>query len=66
MKAILALEDGTQFVGESFGATGSCLGETVFNTGMTGYEEALTLSLIHILKSVIFISHFCCSSEYVL
>jgi carbamoyl-phosphate synthase small subunit len=42
MKAILALEDGTQFVGESFGATGSCLGETVFNTGMTGYEEALT------------------------
>lgn len=42
MKAILALEDGTQFVGESFGAAGSCLGETVFSTGMTGYEEALT------------------------
>ncbi len=42
MKAILALEDGTQFVGESFGATGSSLGEIVFATGMTGYEETLT------------------------
>jgi len=42
MKAILALEDGTQFVGESFGAAGTCIGETVFSTGMTGYEEALT------------------------
>jgi len=42
MKAILALEDGTQFVGESFGAAGSCIGEVVFSTGMTGYEETLT------------------------
>ncbi len=42
MKAILTLEDGTQFVGESFGATGSSLGEIVFATGMTGYEETLT------------------------
>lgn len=42
MKAILALEDGTQFMGESFGATGSCLGEIVFCTGMTGYEETMT------------------------
>jgi len=42
MKAILVLEDGTQFVGESFGAEGACLGEIVFNTGMTGYQEVLT------------------------
>jgi len=42
MKAILALEDGTIFVGTSFGATGSVIGEIVFNTGMTGYQEVLT------------------------
>lgn len=42
MKAILALEDGTQFIGEAFGATGACVGEIVFNTGMTGYQEVLT------------------------
>jgi len=42
MKAILALEDGTQFVGEAFGATGTVVGEIVFNTGMTGYQEVLT------------------------
>lgn len=42
MKAILALEDGTQFVGQSIGATGTCVGEVVFDTGMTGYLEVLT------------------------
>jgi Carbamoylphosphate synthase small subunit len=42
MKAILALEDGTTFEGESFGATGRTYGEVVFNTGMTGYQEILT------------------------
>jgi len=42
MKAILALEDGTIFEGESFGATGKRCGEVVFNTSMTGYQEILT------------------------
>lgn len=42
MKAYLALEDGTLFEGEGFGATGSVYGEVVFNTGMTGYQEVLT------------------------
>lgn len=42
MKAILALEDGTQFVGQSVGVSGTCIGEVVFNTGMTGYLEVLT------------------------
>jgi len=42
MKAILALEDGTVFVGTAFGATGERCGEAVFNTSMTGYQEILT------------------------
>jgi len=42
MKAILALEDGTVFEGESFGANGEASGEVVFNTSMTGYQEILT------------------------
>src|SRR3954453_21045541 len=42
MRAILALEDGRQFIGESFGAPGTTVGEAVFNTGMTGYQEVLT------------------------
>ncbi len=42
MKAKLVLEDGTVFVGEHFGASGEVLGEVVFNTGMTGYQEILT------------------------
>ena len=41
-RAILALEDGTYFVGYSFGAEGETLGEVVFNTSMTGYQEILT------------------------
>ena len=42
MKAILALADGTIFEGTQFGATGETLGEVVFNTSMTGYQEVLT------------------------
>ncbi|WP_042390683.1 glutamine-hydrolyzing carbamoyl-phosphate synthase small subunit [Streptacidiphilus melanogenes] len=40
--AALVLEDGTLFVGRAFGATGASLGEAVFCTGMTGYQETLT------------------------
>jgi len=39
---ILLLEDGRAFAGESFGATGTRVGEVVFNTSMTGYQEVLT------------------------
>lgn len=42
MKAILVLEDGTAFHGESFGKQGETIGEVVFNTCMTGYQEILT------------------------
>ena len=42
MRAILALEDGRIFEGESFGATGTRVGEVCFNTSMTGYQEVLT------------------------
>jgi carbamoyl-phosphate synthase small subunit len=42
MKALLALEDGRTFAGESFGATGTRVGEICFNTAMTGYQEVLT------------------------
>ena len=40
--AILVLEDGTVFEGESVGASGLSVGEVVFNTAMTGYQEVLT------------------------
>ena len=40
--AILALADGTVFIGNSIGATGSTVGEVVFNTAITGYQEILT------------------------
>jgi carbamoyl-phosphate synthase small subunit len=40
--AILALADGTVFRGESIGADGASVGEVVFNTAMTGYQEILT------------------------
>src|SRR4051794_14851416 len=40
--AKLALEDGTVYTGESFGATGEVEGEVCFNTSMTGYQEILT------------------------
>jgi carbamoyl-phosphate synthase small subunit len=42
MRALLALEDGRFFEGESFGATGTRVGEVCFNTAMTGYQEVLT------------------------
>ncbi len=41
-KAILALADGMIFEGESFGSEGEAIGEVVFNTSMTGYQEILT------------------------
>src|SRR5207302_6753777 len=40
--AKLALEDGTVYTGRAFGAPGEKLGEVVFNTSMTGYQEVLT------------------------
>ena len=40
--ALLALADGTVFVGKSIGATGCTVGEVVFNTSMSGYQEILT------------------------
>ena len=42
MKAVLGLEDGTFVVGDGFGVEGTCSGELVFTTQMTGYMEALT------------------------
>lgn len=40
--ALLLLEDGTVYRGQSYGAQGQALGEAVFSTGMTGYQETLT------------------------
>src|SRR6187431_1466003 len=40
--AVLVLEDGRSWRGESYGAEGETFGEAVFNTGMTGYQETLT------------------------
>ena len=42
MRAYLVLEDGSWFAGEALGAEGHTVGELVFNTGMTGYQEVLT------------------------
>ena len=42
MKKVLILEDGTIFKGEGFGFDGDTLGEVVFTTGMTGYQESIT------------------------
>jgi carbamoyl-phosphate synthase small subunit len=41
-KAVLVLEDGRMFTGTAFGAIGQTLGEAVFSTGMSGYQETLT------------------------
>ena len=41
-QALLALADGTVFTGVSIGATGETIGEVVFNTALTGYQEILT------------------------
>ncbi|MGN8245538.1 glutamine-hydrolyzing carbamoyl-phosphate synthase small subunit [Cellulomonas soli] len=40
--AVLVLEDGRTYRGQAYGAVGTTLGEIVFNTGMTGYQETLT------------------------
>jgi len=42
MQATLALEDGRFFTGEGYGAPGEALGEVVFNTSLTGYQEIAT------------------------
>jgi carbamoyl-phosphate synthase small subunit len=42
MNAVLALEDGTLYRGQAFGASGEACGEVCFNTSMTGYQEILT------------------------
>lgn len=42
MEKVLLLEDGTRFYGEGFGYAGDSIGEVVFTTGMTGYQEAIT------------------------
>ena len=42
MKALLALEDGTVFDGQTFAGSGEIYGEVVFNTSMVGYQEILT------------------------
>lgn len=40
--AVLVLEDGSRYVGQAYGARGRTLGEAVFATGMTGYQETIT------------------------
>lgn len=42
MRSVLVLEDGTYFPGEAFGQKGETMGEVVFNTSMTGYQEIST------------------------
>ena len=42
IKALLVLADGMVFEGHGFGAEGETVGEVVFNTSMTGYQEILT------------------------
>ena len=42
MTAVLVLEDGTRYEGQAYGAAGHTLGEVVFATGMTGYQETIT------------------------
>ncbi|NBU32940.1 MAG: carbamoyl phosphate synthase small subunit, partial [Actinobacteria bacterium] len=40
--AVLVLEDGQVYPGNSFGSVGTAFGEAVFSTGMTGYQETIT------------------------
>jgi carbamoyl-phosphate synthase small subunit len=40
--AVLVLEDGRTFTGQAYGAIGTTVGEAVFSTGMSGYQETLT------------------------
>src|SRR6476646_10452329 len=46
-RAVLVLEDGRVFTGTEFGAVGQTLGEAVFSTGMSGYQETLTYPSYH-------------------
>src|SRR5664280_3226538 len=41
-RALLVLEDGSVFEGFAFAGSGETMGEVVFNTGMTGYQEVIT------------------------
>jgi carbamoyl-phosphate synthase small subunit len=41
-KTLLVLENGSVFEGNAFAGEGETLGEVVFNTGMTGYQEVIT------------------------
>jgi carbamoyl-phosphate synthase small subunit len=41
-RALLVLEDGSFFEGNAFAGNGETMGEVVFNTGMTGYQEVIT------------------------
>lgn len=41
-RAVLVLEDGTTYHGYAFGSRGKTVGEVVFNTAQTGYQETLT------------------------
>ena len=41
--ALLVLEDGRTFAGSAYGAVGETVGEAVFSTGMTGYQETMTV-----------------------
>ncbi|HET6370296.1 MAG TPA: carbamoyl-phosphate synthase domain-containing protein, partial [Nitrospiria bacterium] len=41
-EALLVLEDGSRYRGRSFGAEGESVGEVVFNTSMTGYQEIIS------------------------
>src|SRR5579871_1393017 len=57
MQAIIALEDGSLYPGEGFGAVGIQVGEVVFNTSMTGYQELLTDPSYHRQIVVNTVSH---------
>jgi carbamoyl-phosphate synthase small subunit len=54
-KAVLALEDGSLFFGESVGAEGQTVGEVVFNTAITGYQEILTDPSYH--QQIVTLTH---------
>ena len=57
MSALLVLEDGRTFAGEAYGATGQTVGEAVFSTGMTGYQETLTDPSYHRQVVVMTVPH---------
>jgi len=57
LQAIIALEDGSLYPGVGFGATGVQVGEVVFNTSMTGYQELLTDPSYHRQIVVNTVSH---------